>query len=107
MLRPLFAVIALLGVFFVGPFVVLLPLLVRDSYGGSPVRLGVINAMVPLGGILTGLWIVLARRHRPEGQRGVDRQRGRRLERGAARVASRRSRSRRCSCSAGAWARAS
>lgn len=57
-LRPVFAVIALLGVFFVGPFVVLLPLLVRDSYGGSPVRLGVINAMVPLGGILTGLWIV-------------------------------------------------
>ncbi len=57
-LRPVFAVIALLGVFFVGPFVVLLPLLVRDSYGGNPVRLGVINAMVPLGGILTGLWIV-------------------------------------------------
>jgi MFS family permease len=57
-LRPVFAVIALLGVFFVGPFVVLLPLLVRDSYGGSPLRLGVINAMVPLGGILTGLWIV-------------------------------------------------
>jgi MFS family permease len=57
-LFPVFAVIALLGVFFVGPFVVLLPLLVRDTYGGSPVRLGVINAMVPLGGILTGLWIV-------------------------------------------------
>ena len=57
-LRPVFAVIALLGVFFVGPFVVLLPLSVRDSYGGSAVRLGVINAMVPLGGILTGLWIV-------------------------------------------------
>jgi len=57
-LGPVFAVIALLGVFFVGPFVVLLPLMVRDTYGGSPVRLGVINAMMPLGGILTGLWIV-------------------------------------------------
>ncbi|MGH2897602.1 MAG: MFS transporter, partial [Solirubrobacteraceae bacterium] len=57
-LGPVFAVIALLGVFFVGPFVVLLPLLVRDVYGGSPVRLGVLNAMLPLGGILTGLWIV-------------------------------------------------
>jgi MFS family permease len=57
-LRPVFAVIAGLGLFFVGPFVVLLPLLVRESYGGSSVRLGVINAMVPLGGILAGLWIV-------------------------------------------------
>jgi MFS family permease len=57
-LRPVFLVIALLGLFFVGPFVVLLPLMVRDSYGGSAARLGVINAMVPLGGILTGLWIV-------------------------------------------------
>ena len=57
-LRPVFLVIALLGLFFVGPFVVLLPLLVRESYGGSAIRLGVINAMVPLGGILTGLWIV-------------------------------------------------
>lgn len=57
-LRPVFLVIALLGLFFVGPFVVLLPLLVRESYGGSPARLGIINAMVPLGGIVTGLWIV-------------------------------------------------
>jgi MFS family permease len=57
-LRPVFLLIALLGLFFVGPFVVLLPLLVRESYGGSPVRLGIINAMVPLGGIVTGLWIV-------------------------------------------------
>jgi MFS family permease len=57
-LRPVFLVIALLGLFFVGPFVVLLPLLVRETYGGSAARLGVINAMVPLGGILTGLWIV-------------------------------------------------
>ncbi len=57
-LRPVFLVIALLGLFFVGPFVVLLPLMVRDTYGGSAARLGVINAMVPLGGILTGLWIV-------------------------------------------------
>ncbi len=57
-LRPVFAVVAGLGLFFVGPFVVLLPLLVRESYGGSSVRLGVINAMVPLGGILAGLWIV-------------------------------------------------
>ena len=57
-LRPVFLVFALLGLFFVGPFVVLLPLMVRDSYGGSAVHLGVINAMVPLGGILTGIWIV-------------------------------------------------
>jgi MFS family permease len=57
-LRPVFLVIALLGLFFVGPFVVLLPLLVRESYGGSPARLGIINAMLPLGGIVTGLWIV-------------------------------------------------
>jgi MFS family permease len=57
-LRPVFLVIALLGLFFVGPFVVLLPLMVRETYGGSAARLGVINAMVPLGGIVTGLWIV-------------------------------------------------
>jgi MFS family permease len=57
-LRPVFGLIAVLGLFFMGPFLVLLPLLVRESYGGSALRLGVINAMVPLGGILTGLWIV-------------------------------------------------
>ena len=57
-LGPVFALIALLGLFFMGPFLVLLPLLVRESYGGTSLRLGVINAMVPLGGILTGLWIV-------------------------------------------------
>lgn len=57
-LGPVFVLIALLGLFFMGPFLVLLPLLVRESYGGSALRLGVINAMVPLGGILTGLWIV-------------------------------------------------
>jgi MFS family permease len=57
-LRPVFALIATLGLFFMGPFLVLLPLLVRESYGGSALRLGVINAMVPLGGILTGLWIM-------------------------------------------------
>jgi MFS family permease len=57
-LGPVFALISLLGLFFLGPFLVLLPLLVRESYGGSAFRLGVINAMVPLGGILTGLWIV-------------------------------------------------
>jgi MFS family permease len=57
-LRPVFALIALLGLFFLGPFLVLLPLLVRESYGGSALRLGVINAMVPLGGIFAGLWIV-------------------------------------------------
>jgi hypothetical protein len=77
-LRPVFAVIALLGVLFVGPFLVLLPLLVRDSYGGSPLRLGVINAMVPLGES-AGLWIVRAARHRAEGQRGLDRNAAARL----------------------------
>jgi len=57
-LRPVFGLIALLGVFFMGPYLVLVPLLVRESYEGSAFRLGVVNAMVPLGGIATGLFIV-------------------------------------------------
>jgi len=57
-LRPVLGLIALLGIFFMGPWLVLLPLLVRDAYGGSALHLGVLNAMVPLGGMLTGLWIV-------------------------------------------------
>ena len=39
------------GLFFMGPFVVIYPLLVRDSYAGGVARLSVVMMMFPLGTI--------------------------------------------------------
>ncbi len=42
---------------FAGPFYVVLPLIVRDSYGGSVLLLSVLMMMFPLGTILGSMWI--------------------------------------------------
>jgi MFS family permease len=53
-LRPVVLLNLAVGVLFVGPYGVALPLLVRDVYGGGPREIGLLMAMLPLGGIAGG-----------------------------------------------------
>ncbi|MDH3687155.1 MAG: MFS transporter [Myxococcales bacterium] len=54
-LRSVFLLTVAIGLFFVGPYSVILPLLVRDTYAGGATEMGILAAMLPLGGILAGL----------------------------------------------------
>jgi MFS family permease len=56
-LAPTFALTACVGLLFVGVYGVVLPLLVRDVYGGGPRETSLILSMLPLGGIVGGLAI--------------------------------------------------
>lgn len=58
--RTGFLLTAAVGLLFVGPYGVVLPILVRDSYGGGAREMGMLSAMLPLGGILAGA-VLLAR----------------------------------------------
>ena len=58
-LRPVLIVAVSTGLFYVGPFLVIIPVMVRDVYGGGAPELAVITAMFPLGAVLGGLVIVL------------------------------------------------
>jgi MFS family permease len=53
-LRPVLLLNLAVGLLFVGPYGVALPLLVRDVYGGGPREIGLLLAMLPLGGIAAG-----------------------------------------------------
>lgn len=57
-LRPVLIMSVSTGLFFVGPFLVLLPLLVRDVYGGGAAQMGVLTGVFPLGSVIAGLAIV-------------------------------------------------
>ena len=57
-LRPVLISAVSTGIFFVGPFLVLLPLLVRDVYAGGAAQMSILTAMFPLGSVLAGLGIV-------------------------------------------------
>ncbi len=57
-LRPVLIMAISTGLFFVGPFLVLLPLLVRDVYGGGAAEMGILTGMFPLGSVLGGLAII-------------------------------------------------
>jgi len=59
-LFPVALLVAGDGLFFMGPFVVFVPLLVRDLYGGGIGRLSLVMMVLPLGTI-TGSLIVLLR----------------------------------------------
>ena len=54
-LRGVFLLTVSVGLCFVGPYTVILPLLVRDVYGGGAAEMGILAGMLPLGGILAGL----------------------------------------------------
>jgi MFS family permease len=56
-LRPVFILAIATGVLYVGPYLVMLPLLVRDVYGGGAPEIAALNAMFPLGSVLGGLAI--------------------------------------------------
>lgn len=57
-LRPVFLLAVSTGTFFIGPFLVILPLIVRDVFGGSAGEMGILTAMFPLGAVLGGGVIV-------------------------------------------------
>jgi MFS family permease len=57
-LLPVLLMTLAVGLLFVGPYGVVLPLLVRDVYGGGPRELGLLVSMLPIGGILGGVWIL-------------------------------------------------
>lgn len=56
-LRPVILLAMSTGVLFVGPYLVILPLMVRDVYGGGAAEIAALNAMFPLGSVLGGLAI--------------------------------------------------
>ena len=58
-LRPVLIVAVSTGLFYVGPFLVIIPVMVRDVYAGGAPELAVITAMFPLGAVLGGLAIFL------------------------------------------------
>jgi hypothetical protein len=53
-LRPVLIMSVTAGIFFVGPYVVVLPLMVRDVYGGGAPEIAILNAMFPLGSVIGG-----------------------------------------------------
>lgn len=57
-LRGVWLLIAAVGLLFVGPFMVVLPLLVRDHYGGDVGQLGLLSMSFPVGTILGSLAIL-------------------------------------------------
>jgi len=59
-LRPIMLLVASVGIFFMGPFMVVLPLLVRDHFAGDVAQLSLLGAAFP-GGIILGSLVLLAR----------------------------------------------
>jgi MFS family permease len=59
-LRPVMLLVASVGIFFMGPFMVVLPLLVRDHFGGDVAQLSLLGAAFPAG-IILGSLVLLAR----------------------------------------------
>jgi MFS family permease len=58
-LRPLLLLVTMVGIGFIGPYLVVLPILVRDYYGGDVAQLAALNMAFPLGTIFgagTILW---------------------------------------------------
>jgi hypothetical protein len=56
-LRWPLALVTSVGIFFVGPFLVIFPLLVRDAYGGDAFDLSLVLMLFPLGTIAGSLFI--------------------------------------------------
>jgi MFS family permease len=59
-LRPIMLLVSAVGIFFMGPFMVVLPLLVRDFFGGDVAQLSLLGAAFPAG-IILGSLVLLAR----------------------------------------------
>lgn len=59
LLRPVALLSITVGFLFVGPYFVIVPLMVRDIYGGGAAEIALLNAMFPLGSVVGGLAIFL------------------------------------------------
>lgn len=57
-LRPVFLLAVSTGMFFIAPFLVILPLIVRDVYGGGAGEMGILTGMFPLGAVLGGAVLI-------------------------------------------------
>jgi MFS family permease len=58
-LLPLVMLVAAVGVLFIGPFMVVFPLLIRDFYGGDELLFGLVQAAFPVGTIAGSVAILL------------------------------------------------
>jgi MFS family permease len=58
-LLPLVLLVAAVGVLFIGPFMVVFPLLIRDFYGGDELLFGLVQAVFPIGTIIGSLALLL------------------------------------------------
>jgi len=54
-LPPIFLLVTAVGILFIGPFLVVFPILVRDYYGGGVGQLALLNMAFPVGTILGSL----------------------------------------------------
>ena len=66
-LLPVFLLVSAVGILFIGPFVVVLPILVRDYYGGDVGQLALLNMAFPTGTILGSLVMLWRGRLRRKG----------------------------------------
>jgi MFS family permease len=67
-LRPIALLAIALGVLFIGPFLVVFPLMVRDYYGGDTTDLSMLFGCFPLGIITCTLWLIARRGLRRKGR---------------------------------------
>jgi MFS family permease len=58
-LRPVALLVAAVGALFVGPMMVVFPLLIRDYYGGDSFELGLLQTCFPIGTILGSTVLLL------------------------------------------------
>jgi MFS family permease len=66
-LPPMFWLVTAVGVFSIGPFMVVFPILVRDYYGGDVAQLALLNMAFPVGTILGSLALLWRGRLRRKG----------------------------------------
>jgi len=66
-LPPMFWLVTAVGVLFIGPFMVVFPILVRDYYGGDVAQLALLNMAFPVGTILGSLALLWRGRLRRKG----------------------------------------
>ncbi len=66
-LPPIFWLVTAVGVLFIGPFMVVFPILVRDYYGGDVAQLALLNMAFPVGTILGSLALLWRGRLRRKG----------------------------------------
>jgi MFS family permease len=66
-LPSIFLLVTAVGVLFIGPFLVVLPILVRDYYGGGVAQLALLNMAFPAGTILGSLMLFWRGRVRGKG----------------------------------------